>query len=198
MPNFDAAYWETRYRDGRIGWDIQGVSPAFLAWMEALPNLGDSILLPGCGNAHEARILLANGFRNVHVLDFASLPLQQLSQLLPQEIQDQRLTLHEKDFFQMSGQFDWIFEQTFFCALPPTRRSDYARQMHSLLSPSGQLVGLLFNRTFSGSEPPFGGSIEEYQTLFEPYFHLHHLYPTSLSIPPRLHSEVWIQFSKKL
>lgn len=197
MSILNAAYWERRYQDGRTGWDIHGVSPAFLAWAQTIQDRQASILLPGCGHAHEARYLLEQGFQHVHVLDFAPLPLQRLRQSFPHEIKEQRLTLHELDFFRLTGQFDWIFEQTFFCALPISLRSEYARHMHSLLSPTGYLVGLLFNRSFPGPEPPFGGSIDEYRSLFEPYFHLHHLAPTPLSIPPRRGSEVWIQFSKK-
>ena len=60
-------------------------------------------------------------------------------------------------------------EQTFFCALHPSQRNDYAVKMKALLKDDGKLVGVLFNKEFEGG-PPFGGNEEEYRKLFSQYF----------------------------
>jgi hypothetical protein len=57
------------------------------------------------------------------------------------------------------------------------------------------LVGLLFNRTFEAG-PPFGGNINEYKTLFSPYFHLQHMATAPNSVAPRALSELWIELKK--
>lgn len=62
-----------------------------------------------------------------------------------------------------------MIEQTFFCAIDPSRREEYAKQMARLLKPTGELFGVLFDRDFEQS-PPFGGSAQEYRETFAPYF----------------------------
>ena len=41
-----------------------------------------SILIPGCGNAYEAEYLLANGFKNITIIDIAPSLVAQLLQNL--------------------------------------------------------------------------------------------------------------------
>lgn len=68
--------------------------------------------------------------------------------------------------------------------------------MHELLSPGGKLAGVLFNRRFEES-PPFGGSIEEYETLFKPQFEIKVLAPCYNSIERRAGTEVFINLKTK-
>lgn len=74
------------------------------------------------------------------------------------------------DFFEHTGTYDLILEQTFFCALPPSLRKQYAEKMSELLAPGGKLVGLLFDREFELDGPPFGGCKCQYESLFNKYF----------------------------
>ena len=89
------------------------------------------------------------------------------------------------------GKYDLIIEQTFFCALDPLHRSAYAIKMNELLSKSGKLVGLLFDRSFV-SGPPFGGSEEEFRKLFSQHFRLKTMERCYNSIEPRKGSELFI------
>jgi hypothetical protein len=99
------------------------------------------------------------------------------------------------DFFEHQGQYDLIFEQTFFCALPPTMRENYVRKMHQLLSVNGKLVGLLFNKTFE-TGPPFGGSQSEYNQLFKNNFEFLQMDLCYNSIKPRANSELFIELKR--
>jgi hypothetical protein len=63
------------------------------------------------------------------------------------------------------------------------------------LKPEGKLVGLLFNRSFEGG-PPFGGSKEEYETYFHPYFSSIKMDECHNSIEPRMGTELFIQLQK--
>jgi SAM-dependent methyltransferase len=101
------------------------------------------------------------------------------------------LRLITGDFFHQLGQYDLIVEQTFFCALDPSRRSDYVQQTARLLRPGGKLVGLLFDRDFGGG-PPFGGHAEEYRRLLEKKFELITLAPCYNSIAPRAATELFL------
>ena len=95
------------------------------------------------------------------------------------------------------GSYDLVLEQTFFCALDPSRRGEYVRHMHSLIRPGGHLAGVLFNRSFDREGPPFGGSEAEYRELFAPYFDFKTLQPCYNSHPARQGAELFINFIPK-
>lgn len=128
------------------------------------------LLIVRAGNTHEARYLHELGFTNVHVLDIVPSVLDNFANANP-TFNPKHLICH--DFFDVHmlglGQFDIIIEQTFLCAIDPSRRDEYARQVHRLLRDKGRLAGVLFDCEFQSS-PPFGGSMAEYRALFEPYF----------------------------
>ena len=94
-------------------------------------------------------------------------------------------------------EFDLILEQTFFCALRPELRENYARKMQSLLKDGGILAGLLFDFPLEDGGPPYGGNIEEYRAFFSPYFEIRKLQRAYNSIPPRRGSELFFIFEKK-
>jgi copper chaperone CopZ len=99
------------------------------------------------------------------------------------------------DFFEHQGQYDWIIEQTFFCALPPTMRPKYVWKMHQLLAPKGKIAGLLFNREFEEG-PPFGGNKVEYINLFSGAFTIEKMEVCANSVAPRANSELFIELEK--
>jgi methyl halide transferase len=115
---------------------------------------------------------------------------------LKKEIEQGRCTIIHGDFFEMSGAFNLIVEQTFFCALDPSLRIKYTDKMKELLLPKGKLVGVMFNVNFDGG-PPFGGSIKEYEELFKPKFEIKNLEPCYNSIGPRQGKEVFVHLVNK-
>lgn len=194
-----AEFWQNRYDNGATGWDIGTVSPPLQAYIEHLIKNGVSkdapMLIPGAGNAYEAAYLHKLGFINVTVVDFAKQPLDNFATSNPDFPKAQ---LIQADFFGLDPsqyQFDYIIEQTFFCAIDPNRREAYAQQMAKLLKPTGELFGVLFDRQFDQS-PPFGGSVEDYRALFSRYFTIVTLEPCYNSIAPRQGSEVFVRLKK--
>ena len=188
-------YWEKRYQNKETGWDLGTVSPPIKKYVDQLEDLNISILIPGCGNAYEANYLLDKGFTNFTLIDISPSLVEQLKSLFNND-QQKRIKIICGDFFEMHGQFDLIIEQTFFCAIPPKLRKDYCKKMNELLSPKGKLIGLLFNRSFENN-PPFGGSIDEYDQLFAPYFNIITMESCYNSIEPRQGSELFIQMTKR-
>lgn len=189
----DKNYWTQRYENQQAQWDIGYASPALMAYMENKP-LDAKVLIPGAGNAHEAEALWKNGFKNVFVLDLSEWPLKQLRERMPDIAENQFIC---GDFFEHTGTYDIILEQTFFCALDPNLRMAYVKKMTELLHPQGELAGLLFSSAMNSDKPPFGGSKLEYNALFEPYFNLLEMDNCLLSIPPRKDNELFFRMQKK-
>jgi SAM-dependent methyltransferase len=190
----DAKYWEDRYHGNQIGWDIGYPSTPLQAYFDQLTDKNLNILIPGAGNAYEAQYLFENGFKNVSVVDLAPSALKNLKSRVP-EFPDKQLI--EGDFFNLSGQYDLIVEQTFFCALHPELRQDYAKHMHQLLAPNGKLMGVLFDDALNTEHPPYGGNKSEYLNYFEPFFEIATFEKAFNSIKPRQGKELFILLRKK-
>jgi methyl halide transferase len=191
---FNADYWQSRYQNGQTGWDVGGITTPLQDYFDQMPNTGQRILVPGCGNAYEAEYLFRKGFVHTYVADVAEAPLRQFAARVPDFPKEQLLL---ENFFDLEGPFDLIVEQTFFCAINPKDRAAYARKCAELLAPGGLLVGLLFDTVFEHQGPPFGGSREEYRTYFEPYFEFLHFETAYNSIPPRQGRELFIELRVK-
>lgn len=194
MENLDANYWQNRYKNGEIGWDIGFPSTPLRNFIEKIDDKEIKILIPGGGNAYELEYLYLNGFKNSYLLDWAEGAINNLKKRLPAFPEAQ---LFCENFFDHNKKYDLILEQTFFCALNPELREKYVEKMHQLLKPNGQLVGLLFNRVFEKQGPPFGGTKTAYEKLFSPYFEIEILEDCYNSIPPRAGSELFFKFLKK-
>jgi methyl halide transferase len=169
MQNLNAEYWSNRYVEGRSQWDVGSITPPLKEYVDQLTNKNVSILIPGCGTNHEAAYLLAQGFTNITVIDISPVLCQKVLQNFEQFL-GKELMVVCGNFFSLQGQFDLIIEQTFFCALDISLRKNYVQKMKELIKPGGKLVGLLFNKYFESDEPPFGGDLVEYETLFSPHF----------------------------
>ncbi|WP_064197982.1 MULTISPECIES: methyltransferase [Emticicia] len=189
-------YWSERYEKSQTGWDVGNVSPALKAYFDQLNTQSISILIPGCGNAYEAEYLLQQGFTDITLIDISGVLVQNLQVKLKDYIDKGVCRVIHQDFFEHSGNYDLIVEQTFFCAIDPTLRPKYAEKMSELLKPTGHLVGLLFDREFVDG-PPFGGTKEEYIPYFIPYFDLKTIERCTNSVPPRAGNELFINFLSK-
>lgn len=187
-------YWENRYSNLEIGWDTGKITTPLKEYIDQIEDKSIKILIPGCGNGYEFEYLMNKGFSNAFVLDYAKIPLENLKKRISNYSENQ---LIHSDFFEHQGQYDLIIEQTFFCALDPELRSKYVKKMHSLLSPKGKLIGLLFQFPLTESGPPFGGSKEEYINLFSAYFEIKTLKTAYNSIKPRQGNELFFIFTKK-
>lgn len=191
-PSLDSNYWNDRYKTNQTGWDAGTITTPIKEYIDKWGNKAAAVLIPGCGNSHEAAYLSEKGFTNITLIDIAP----DLTESLRIKFKDQLdKTIHiiTGDFFELQGKYDLIIEQTFFCALDPSMREAYVKKMRSLLSPGGVLAGVMFNKEFPGG-PPFGGSTEEYQQLFSKHFNIQKMSPCYNSIPPRAGSEVFVEF----
>lgn len=191
-----ADFWQQRYEEGTTGWDMGTVSPPLKAFIDTLQNKDLRILIPGCGNAWEARYLVEQGFTNITVIDIAIAPVEALKASLGEEGAKSCTVVHG-DFFTHEATYDLIIEQTFFCALDPVLRENYVQHMHTLLAPDGLLAGVLFRTHFEKPGPPFGGTIEEYTDRFAGKFEILTMELCRNSHPGRQDNELFIRLKPR-
>ncbi|WP_201527326.1 methyltransferase domain-containing protein [Psychrobacter frigidicola] len=194
-----AGFWQQRYEKNSTGWDMGEVSLPLKAYVDQLPASAkdQAILVAGAGNAYEVGYLHKQGFTNATLVDFAPAPIEAFAERYPSFPTEHLICA---DFFALSPndyQFDWVLEQTFFCAINPARRDDYVQQMAKLLKPNGKLVGLLFEKDFGKPHPPFGGNADEYRQRFAPYFDIKVMEPCYNSHPARQGSELFVKMQNK-
>lgn len=189
----EKSFWDSRWENAETGWDLGGVSAPLKAYIDQLESKKLSILIPGCGNAYEAEYLWEQGFKNTWIVEISQLAIDSFQKRCPDFPKDQ---IFHADFFDLEAHFDLVLEQTFFCAIHPSRRADYAKKMSEILEPNGKIAGLLFDFPLVDG-PPFGGSAEEYLGYFEPFFEIKTLERAYNSIKPREEREFFIRFQLK-
>lgn len=190
----DAIFWKLCYNENTTEWDLGEVSPLLREYFNQLTNKSLHILIPCAGRAYEAEYLYKNGFKKVFVAG-----------VVPRTIEDYRDRYPDfpksncirGDFFSIQQKFDVIIEQTFFCALSPHKRQEYAIKAASLLNTTGYLVGLMFQSPLTKDGPPFGGSNEEYLGYFSRMFVIEKLDNCYNSHSTREGKELFIKFRKQ-
>lgn len=188
----DGNYWESQYQEKTTNWDLGTISPPLKMCVAAIKDKNSRILIPGCGNSYEADYLLENGFKNITVIDIAPTLVSNLKEKYKD---NSNIKIVLGDFFVHNGRYDFILEQTFFCAIPPTMRQKYVWKTHQLLANKGILTGLLFDRNFDIS-PPFGGNKKEYNQLFSFSFKFLKFDSCLYSVSKRENSELIFEFQK--
>jgi len=195
MLPLDQKYWNERHLKGDTPWDIKKASPPLKAYIDQLIDKNINILIPGAGHYQDAAYFYEQGFENITICDISSAAVEKIKNSLRDKPQIKYLN---HDFFNLTGKYDLIIEQTFFCAIHPDQRKKYADKMFQLLKPNGKLVGVLFGKEFDHPGPPFGGSITEYKTLFNSGLHILTMEMCYNSIPQRLGNELFFICKKSI
>jgi len=194
MMKLNKKFWDGKYAENKLGWDIGYISAPLKAYIDQLTDKNIKILIPGAGNGYEVEYLFNKGFTNIYVIDIAQQPLDNLKNRIPLFQENQLIHM---DFFDLNEDgFELILEQTFFCALDPILREAYVSKMNNLLARGGKLVGLFFDFPLSVQGPPFGGNIHEYKELFNQHFNIRILERAYNSIKPRKDNELFFIFEK--
>ena len=193
MTELNDNYWSNRYLQNQTGWDMKQPSPPLVEYINNISNKQTSILIPGCGNAYEAEYLLQHGFTNVTLIDIS----KTLVDSLKEKFNGKSIRIIHDDFFNHFEKYDLMIEQTFFCAIDPQLRNEYAKHAASILKAGGKIAGVLFNKTFEQEGPPFGGNKTEYENLFQPYFTIEKMEPCNNSILPRAGTELFFELIKR-
>ena len=177
------AGWAELWRKDLTLWDLGKPTPLLgdevtkaLATGRLSVSAVRAVLVPGCGAAYDVRALSEVGFLRVVGADIAEDAIARARAV----VGDARgAELLVADFFKderlAPGSFDFIFDYTFFCALPPALRAAWGARTAALLSPGGKLLTLAFPLSADAAAedpgaagPPFPVSIAEYKRALEP------------------------------
>ena len=106
-------------------------------------------------------------------MDIASTAVER-AQAMSQEIPGADFVL--ADFLDLPpahhGGFDYVYENTCFCAIPLESRETYVSMVDKALKPGGLLLGLFYPQTSNppGEGPPFSIEPENLRDLFSKQF----------------------------
>lgn len=160
-------YWEQRYQTGDIPWEKGEASPGLVDFLTDHPELPrGTVLVPGCGSGHDARVWARFGF-TVTGYDIAPSAVA----LAREKTAAAFLTadFHTGDFLRDAPvrPYDWVFEHTCFCAIQPAERDLYVAAVQRWLRPGGHYLAV--NYLIPDTDgPPFGTTREELVERFSP------------------------------
>ena len=191
-------FWEDIYLEDDAGWDLGRPTPVFESIAESLSP--GKLCIIGCGRGYDAIMFAQKGF-DVTAVDFASSAIQAVQKLANEA--DVPVNTVEADIFSLTTKstntFEYIIEQTCFCAINPNRRKDYEQLVRKILKPGGKLIGLWFplDKLVTDDGPPWGTTIDQVKSLFKNGWKVDREEFPDLSIEPRRYREKLIIFQKQ-
>jgi SAM-dependent methyltransferase len=188
--------WQGHYDSDDLRWDLGEVSPPLKQiWAEQKIAAG-RVMIPGCGQGHEAVYLADQGF-DVTAVDYAEGAILRLNRLLDERGIHGRVL--QEDFFELDsehdGTYDLIVEQAFFCAIHPSDRVRYVQTAARILKPGGLITGLFYQTDEEGG-PPFNTTEQDIRNHFSQDFSIEYLGKTAQSVESRRDKE-WLGLLRK-
>ena len=137
-------------------WDLGRAHPELMVRLAAglRPTGERRAFVPGCGRGHDAVAIGRAGWA-VTALDYAE-PLRS-------ELEDRMARVGGESiigdaFLFNGGPFDLVFDHTFFCAIDPARRPEFAALLDRVTEPGSRLASVVFpiGRSHDQPSPPWG------------------------------------------
>lgn len=160
-----ATDWESMWRGGgeplRPGqaFDAARCEPSLVALLETGTLPTGRALVPGCGRGYAVEALCSRE-RDVLGLEVSETAKRAAEAYLASSKKPEtskHAKIAQDNFFEHAPAtpYDLAFDSTFLCAIPPSRRKEWASKYASLIRPGGELVSNVFpNGDFEGG-PPF-------------------------------------------
>jgi len=157
--------WQTKYEEGDTHWDKGAPSPGLVEFLKKNP-LDGRVLVAGCGFGHDVRAIAAHG-AEVLGLDIAPGAVDGAQQFPVVGQESFRLGSLMPLATSLTGQFDWVWEHTLFCAIDRDQRTAYRDAVVAALKPSGHFLAIFYIITDNeGDGPPFDTNRDELDALF--------------------------------
>ena len=189
--------WEERYRSGNTPWDLGEPHPELARCLAAgwpkKPEPGRAFV-PGCGTGYDALALARAGW-SVTAIDLVDATAGRLGREL--SARSGRFVVADALEFDDEERFDLVWDHTFFCAIDPSRRTDWRAMVGRVLRDAGMVAGISFpeDRTLEDGGPPWGMSVETVEDLLE-RFDLIDVRPPDSPVVRRLGRERWYELRR--
>jgi hypothetical protein len=151
--NLFAADWERMWLDGvppGSRFDIAAPNATLQRLIRDRPDVvpaAGRALVPGCGRGHDVAAL-ASATRLATGLDIAPTAVDEARRYCAQHYPAQfpYMRIECADFFALDAEpaFDVAYDLTFLCALPPSRRNEWAQKYASIIRPGGTLITIQY------------------------------------------------------
>lgn len=188
-------FWNHIYRTEYPGWELNQPHPALPAFLPKLKLSRSRVLVLGAGSGNDAAFFAAQG----HIVTAVDFSHEAVARARAKYGTQPDLTFLQADAFQLpqelSGQFDLIFEHTFYCAIDPVRRNEVVKIWRRALVPGGHVLGVFFAYD-KPTGPPFGGSEWELRARLKGAFRPLYWMRLRNSPPKRTAREVLIYAEK--
>ncbi|KAI9303186.1 S-adenosyl-L-methionine-dependent methyltransferase [Cunninghamella echinulata] len=170
--------WEEKWCTGDILWDEGECSPALVELVEnektksLLPTSGCG-LVPGCGSGYDVKFLATSSL-HMFGLDMSKTCIELCNKKHPNAA-ELNYEFIQGDFFNFKvpeGGFDLAYDYSFFAALPPYMRSDWANRFSRIIKSDGILICLMYPLEEREIGPPYSVSVESYTEFLSPSFDL--------------------------
>ncbi len=185
-PTETTPNWDELYREGIKPWDKGVPAPPLLEWIvQHRGMISGAVLVPGCGLGHDVRALAALPEVSAVIgLDLSPTAVEAargFPKIGPEDFSVGDLFALGDDHL---GHYDWIWEHTCYCAIPPALRDDYVTAVHGALKPGGHLLGAFYLDPYDdehqpGGGPPHGCTLDELSERFEKTGHFRILAATT-------------------
>lgn len=162
-----AADWERMWHDGvppGSRFDIAAPNATLQRLIrdraDVVPAAGRA-LVPGCGRGHDVAAL-ASATRLAIGLDIAPTAVDEARRYCAEQYPAQfpHMRIECADFFALDTEpaFDVAYDLTFLCALPPSRRSEWAQKYASIIRPGGTLITIQYPLPPPSADPAAGAA----------------------------------------
>ncbi|WCJ21820.1 S-adenosyl-L-methionine-dependent methyltransferases superfamily protein [Euphorbia peplus] len=161
--------WERSWEQGLTPWDLGKPTPILLHLHRTGHLPKGRALIPGCGSGYDV-VAIASPERHVTGLDISEKAIEKAEELSSSLSNANYFTFLKADFFSWSPPqlFDLIFDYTFFCAIEPEMRIEWALRIQDLLKPDGELITLIFPIDDHVGGPPYKVSVSDYEKVLCP------------------------------
>lgn len=164
--------WEALYHSGDTHWDKGEPAPGLVDFLSDHAALVDErVLIPGCGRGHDT-VPWVHAGAEVLGLDLSARAVEQARQRYGQAGNPR---FAASDFLATPGSlgtFDWVFEHTLWCAIPPRSREDYVAAVAAAVRPEGHYLAINYLQPSDPDGPPHAVTIAELHQRLAPHFEL--------------------------
>jgi len=171
--------WDRAWKENLTPWDAGAVQPPLEDLLRSEQfsfATSGKALVPGCGRGYDAICIATTLGLNTLAVDISETAIAAANSLLSKtEIRSPgSVEFALTDFFSLSetqpSSFELIYDYTFFVAIPPTRRVEWAQEMTKLINPGGYLITLVYPLDeYTETGPPFFVRPEHYADVLGPH-----------------------------